>query len=227
MLREVGENIWCVDAVAGSPFHTPLRMTVVRFGEGRLLLHSPVRFDDAVAAEINGLGTVTDVVAPNCYHHLAVPRAMRHNPEARLWLAPGLGEKRPDLPPATTIDADAKADWSEALDYEVINGIPKFGEVVFFHGASKTLITTDFLLNVTSAEHLSARIALRLLGAYGRPGQNWMWRLNVRDRSAAQKSVARIFDWDFQRVIMAHGSIIENDAKETLGKLVRWLRPIY
>ena len=34
-----------------------------------------------------------------------------------------------------------------------------------------------------------------------------------RDRAAVKRALGRILDWDFERIILAHGNIIESNAK--------------
>jgi hypothetical protein len=34
------------------------------------------------------------------------------------------------------------------------------------------------------------------------------------DRTAARQSIARILRWDFERITLCHGSIVEEDAQE-------------
>src|SRR4029453_6571042 len=45
------------------PFTT--RMTVVRLMNGELFLHSPIKFDNRLANELQGLGTPRHLVSPN------------------------------------------------------------------------------------------------------------------------------------------------------------------
>jgi hypothetical protein len=45
------------------PFTT--RMTVARLSNGDLWLHSPIKFDEKLARELQGLGRVRHLVSPN------------------------------------------------------------------------------------------------------------------------------------------------------------------
>jgi hypothetical protein len=44
------------------------------------------------------------------------------------------------------------------------------------------------------------------------------YQLGWRDRKAARDSLRRILRWDFQRVILAHGDLIEADARQVVEK---------
>jgi len=40
------------------------------------------------------------------------------------------------------------------------------------------------------------------------------YQLGWKDKKAARKSLMRILDWDFTRIIISHGELIEENAKE-------------
>ena len=108
------------------------RMNIVRLGDGVLWVHSPTPVDDALAAEIAALGPVAYLVAPNCYHHLHVTPFLTRFPGAKVYGAPGLAQKRPDLPLAGTLDDGAAVPWAGVLDQIALGGAPKLGEVISF-----------------------------------------------------------------------------------------------
>src|SRR5215217_4793663 len=68
------------------PFTT--RMTVVRLSNGDLFLHSPIKFDDRLAKELHGLGTVRHLVSPNQFHYAHMGEWARAFPEAFSWASP-------------------------------------------------------------------------------------------------------------------------------------------
>lgn len=77
------------------PFQT--RMTIVRLESGKLWLHSPVAPSELIHRQVNEIGEVACVVAPNTLHHLSLGSWMREYPEAKLYGVEGLPEKRTDL----------------------------------------------------------------------------------------------------------------------------------
>jgi hypothetical protein len=48
-------------------------------------------------------------------------------------------------------------------------------------------------------------------------------RLMVRDRVAARMAAERILDWDFDRVIVAHGEVLERGGRDALRDALGWL----
>ena len=50
------------------------------------------------------------------------------------------------------------------------------------------------------------------------------YQLGWKDKTAARKSLKRILQWDFERIVIAHGDLIETDAKATA--LEAWRVPL-
>jgi hypothetical protein len=105
----------------------------------------------------------------------------------------------------------------------VFRAIPLLNEVVFFHRASRTLVLTDIAFNVRRADSWLTRAVLRLDGAYGRFGVSRIGRAVIRDRRAARAAIDRMLGWDFDRVIVAHGEVLERGGRDALREAFAWL----
>ncbi|MGJ7916223.1 DUF4336 domain-containing protein [Massilia sp. LXY-6] len=213
MLTPVAPNLWHMErcfTAAGLPVTS--RMTVVRFDDGRLWLHSPVRFGEAVADQLRSLGTVAWIVAPNRAHHLFAGHARRMFPEAALYGAPGLAAKRPDLAGLVELQDTVPPEWQHELGQVCIRGMPFVNEVVWFHKASATLIMTDVLQCWCGALDWRSAAYARLTGVRRRLDVPRTVRLVTRDRALAAGSARIILEWPFTRVITAHNAIVEQDA---------------
>jgi hypothetical protein len=66
-------------------------------------------------------------------------------------------------------------------------------------------------------------LVFRMVGAHRRLAQSRLLRLLVRDRAAAAASARRILAWDFERVVMAHGEIVDRDARARMTEALRWM----
>lgn len=214
MLRPLADGLWIVD----QPFsffgaRIGVRMTIIRLEDGRLWIHSPVPLSEELADAIDGLGVVSALIAPSLYHHLYVGAAARRWPSAAVYAAPGLAEKQRDLQGAEVLTDAPPELWRHQIDQHVIGGIPRVNEVVFFHRESKTLLVTDLLFHVLESDHWWTRTVLGLDQAYGGLKVSRLLRAWIEAPSAARASADRILQWDFQRVIMAHGSVLEADAR--------------
>ena len=122
-----------------------------------------------------------------------------------------------------TLLDDAPPAWAGQIDQLVFRAMPLLNEVVFFHRPSRTLILTDLAFNVHHPGSLAGRLLLQLDGVYRQFGLGWAERLLVRDRGAARAAIDRILRWDFERIVVAHGEVLERDGKETLRAAFAWL----
>lgn len=215
-LLEVADGLWCAehDLFTGG-LHFRTRMTVVRLGDGSLALISPIPIDDRLRAELDALGAVSELIAPNRLHHLFFGDAITAFPEAKTRAAPGLPEKRKDLAFDSVLGDEPHAAWESELDQALIAGIPALSEAVFLHRSSRTLIVTDLLFNIHECQGWLTKLVLKYVArAWQRPAQSRLVRFMTRDRGAARASVERVASWRFERLLMAHGRIIEGDARE-------------
>lgn len=223
-LEPVAPNLWCAwrpQRFYGLPVGT--RMTVICLHGGRLLLHSPVELDDELRAAIDAIGEVCYVVAPNKLHHLYAGKVAEHYPAARLWIAPGLETKRPDLRHEAILGDDAPVEWRDEVEQVFVAGRPFENEVVFFHRESRTLIVSDLAFNFGPSAAAPTRLVMRAIRSYGRLGPTTLDGLLVRDREAARASLRRILAWDFDRVIVAHGDVQQSGGHALLERGYRWL----
>lgn len=223
-MRELGEGIWTADRTLNLlGTRLPIRMTVIRLSSGGLWVHSPVKLDGPTREALDALGPVRHVVAPNRVHHLFVKPYFEAYPEARVFASPGLAEKRKDLPFHGTL-SDAPPDaWANEIAQALLGGIPYLQEVDFFHPPSRTLVLTDLVFHPEPTDHLPSRIFYAMTGTYGRFGPSRLVKLLIRDRAALRASIDRMLAWDFERIVMNHGAVIEKDGRARLRDAFAWL----
>ena len=191
------------------------RMTVLRI-DGDLLLHSPVAL---APAALEGLGRARWLLAPNTFHHLHAGPWIERGLTG--FAAPGLAEKRRDLAFAHTVDEPC-APFGEAVWLVPLRSLPLVGEVALLHRPSRTLVVTDLVFHLQPDAPWATRAAFRMLGAY--PG----CRATLLERALMKRSLARddlraLLALDFDRLIMAHGEIIETGGKDALRAAYTWL----
>jgi len=199
------------------------RMTVIRLPDGGLFLHSPVKLDDATRAALDPLGPVRWIVGPNKVHHFFLADYVRAYPDAQLVGAPGLPEKRRDLAFAHVLHDGAPLPFDAALRRRHVAGAPFMDEVVFLHPPSRTLVLTDLAFNLPPGARNEARLFHWLVGATGRFGPHRIVRFGIRDRSAARRALADVLDWDFDRVVVAHGEVLAAGGKEAVRNAFAFL----
>lgn len=194
----------------------PARMVVVRLSNGQLWVHSPIALTDSQANALEALGEVAYLVAPNRFHHLFLEAAREKFPSAKVHVSQAL-LKRSATPHDGVLGQPQPSDWQGVVQGIEVQGIPDLGESVFFHEPTGTLVLTDLLFNMRATRGWLTSLVLRAVGAYRRTAQSKLIRKMIQDPVAFQTSLNQILDLDFRRVIMAHGDILENGARDTLA----------
>ena len=230
-LKPLAPDIWTVDS---GPLHgaVPLRMTVIRLPDGGLLLHSPTTSTPALRAELDRIGPVRALLAPNPAHWLFAPEWQRTYPQAVTWAAPGLRARTPVRKAGMRIDHDlpggAPAGWAGVLDLVPVPGALGFTEIAVFHRPSRTLVLTDLVLNL-EPRRLPAilRPLVRLLGSMAPQGRApaHVRAIMRAGGEAAQHAAAQLVQLRPQRVVFAHGRMFDGDATAALQRSLSWLLP--
>jgi hypothetical protein len=217
-LSEIAPELW----VAEEPlrylgFEVGRRMAVIRLAGGGLLIHSPASLSAELRAELDQLGEVRFVVPASQLHgHLYMEQYRDAYPQVRLFAAPGLDRRRKDLHFDGVLSGVPEPEWRDVLDQVAFEGWRRLNEIEFFHPETRTLITGDLCLNF-------GRLITRL-AAQGRirrrlgPSTECRILGILRDRTAVRRSLERILDWDFERVLPGHGEIVHAGGRDAFQK---------
>jgi hypothetical protein len=204
------------------------RMTVLRLADGGLWIHSPGPMDEDTVAEIRALGPVRFIVSPGTFHYFHVPACQAAFPQARTFLAPGLEVKRPELRYDAILGDTAEAEWKGQLEQVALQGTRFISEVAFFHAETRTLILVDLLENIgdgTPGVDWVLRFWWKvILRMWNRPKPAPEYQFGWGDRAAVRRCLQRILEWDFERLIISHGDLIDRDARAILEQA--WSRPL-
>ena len=232
ILKPVAENLWVVDS---GPIHAaglslPVRMSVVRLGSGAIWLHSPTRFEARLLREIEALGPIRHLVAPNIAHWTFLKEWQQHCPEAETSAAPNLRQRAQVQAAGVRLDRDLgdapPVDWAGEIEQAVVPGGFGFREVAFLHRPSRTLILTDLVQNLEAGKlPLGTRLfatATGVLAPHGKPPAYLRLILRMRRREAAE-AVNRLIAWSPERVIFSHGSWFDSDGTRELRRAFAWL----
>jgi Domain of unknown function (DUF4336) len=205
------------------PFTT--RMTVVRLSNGDLFLHSPIRFDEGLAKELRGLGTVRHLVSPNQFHYAHIGEWARAFPDAISWASPGVRQRacarRAGIHFTRNLSASVPEEWRGEIDQLIFPG-GYFKEFVFFHRASRTVILTDTILNL-ELDKVSEpwRTAAKLTGMDHLYGQIFFgMRLPLLlQRQRAMAAIGRVCSRRPQLILLSHGRHFDSDADEVIRRI--------
>jgi hypothetical protein len=232
-LKLIAPDVWLVDGpeirfgYLGLELPFPTRMTVVRLAGGELFVHSPVAFSAELAAELEVLGPVRHLIAPNTLHYWWIPEWKVRFPDARVFAAPGLDRKaKRQIPIDFTLGVEAAPEWRGQLEQVTCSG-DVMNEVDFFHCASRTLILTDLIENFEPERiHSRAlRVLVRLAGAADPNGSaplDMRWSFH-RQRETLRVAVERMLAWQPERVVLAHGRWYSDNATAELRRAFHWV----
>jgi len=221
MLEYIPNQIWLKEypiRYAGTRFNS--RMAVIRLKSGGLMLHSPCEIDASTKAEIEALGKVEFIVAPGSYHYIHVPSAQAAFPEAETFICPGVERKMPELNFDWILGDRPDPRWEEDFEQVLVRGNRFIWEVAFNHISSRTLILVDVLENITDkTEGVNWLLKFwwkAVFRMWNNPKPAPEYQMGWKDKKAAANSLRRILDWDFERIILAHGDLVEENPKEVL-----------
>jgi hypothetical protein len=218
MLKPLASNLWVAEApLTMGGFEIGARMTVVRLPDGGLWLHSPIGLTPELRQALDHLGPVAHVLSPGSFHYLHVPELALAYPDAAVYAAPGSASKLAKCSPKLLTDALPQP-WAGTLEQLAFAGSRLYDEVVFFHPSGRTLIVTDLCFNIPAESSWYTRLVARAFGILGRPSASRSFFLTIRDRAAVRQSLERILAWDFDRIILSHGAIVETGGREAFRR---------
>jgi hypothetical protein len=201
-----------------------LRMTVIRLSDGKLWIHSPTELTDRLREEVRSLGQVGYIVAANNQHNLWASQWQEAAPEARLFVATRIPAKL-DLSEYALLDASLVNPWQEDLEHQFLGGVPIFDESVFLHKSSQSLMVTDLVQNHSDERQsgLAGFLQRFMLEPIGFKGicmaPPLKSRFMVKNRDVLSYCLRQVANWDFKRIIVTHGDIIEENAKHAFSEL--------
>ncbi len=199
------------------------RMTIVKLYDGKLWLHSPCKLDVNLKSQIDSIGEIAYIVAPGNFHHLHVADLQKQYPNAETFLCPGLEKKRAELKFDWILGNRPDPHWGSEFEQVVIQGTRIINEVAFFHLSTKTLILVDLLENIGDDYTHDAGLLLQfwwkaIFHMWNNPKAAPEYQLGWGDKAVVKKALDKILSWDFGRIILAHGNLIESNAKAVAAK---------
>ena len=191
----------------------PVRTSLIHLSNGASVLLSP--HPSLTAEEFQRMDGVTDIVAPNLFHHLGIKKAMTALPEAKLWGVKGFDQKRKDLQWQSFVTEDSWL-YNDELIAIPLEGMPKVNECLFIHKPSKTLFVTDLCFNILNSSGFGAWLIYSIFGTNKRFSTSKLLGRSITDKAAFQKSIEKLLTHDFDSIVPCHGSVVKSDAKAKL-----------
>ncbi len=218
-MEQIGENIWLLRfplSLLGTRIGR--NVTVIRLTSGELVIHSTAPFAAADIEAIATIGRPAWLVDATLFHDTFAKAGRAAFPDLLYYMPDGFPAV---LDGRTRSLGDPPAEWAGELEVLPLDGIPRVREHVFFHSSSRTLIVADLLFNIGTEATAWTRFFFRWLAGlkHGR-GMSHMFRMMIRDRAAFTASVRQMMQWDFERIVVAHGEIVKSNAKAVLREVL-------
>ena len=211
-------------SLAGLRFEA--RMAILRLDDGDLVVHSPGPIAPAVRERMRALGRVAVIVAPGNFHHLHVAACQRMFPDAETWICPGVERRQRGLRVDGVLGARLPGPMQAGFAQALVQG-RLMAEVPLLHRRTRTLLLVDLVErfgDATPGVDPRLRACWKLLGMWNRPAMAPEYRIaGWKDRAAARAALERVLEWDFERVVIAHGEPIGRDARTILRTAWRTL----
>jgi hypothetical protein len=223
-LTPFAEGIWVDTApVRFLGMQLTTTMTVLRLGDGNLLLYSPVALTQARQSAIEALGPVAHLYAPNLFHHRWIGEWAAAFPSALLHAPVGLAKKRGDLRIDRIHNAAREPAFAGVLEELPIDGF-RLEESVVVYRPARTLVVADLVHNVGRPQHRWTNFYSRTMGFYDRVALSRMIRCTAfSDRAAARRSLDELLALPFDRLIVGHGAPLAAGGRKALAAAYSWL----
>jgi hypothetical protein len=224
-IRFLDDDLWIVDGVIQMPpGPLPRRMTIARLASSDLVIFSAIALDDAGLNEVEKLGRPAFLVVPNAFHRQDAAFWKLRYPHMKVVAPEGA---RSAVEEVVHVD-DTSGEFGDAgVRFVPVPGTKGESALVVDHKSSVTLVVNDLIGNVQDARGLM-KLALTLMGFAGRrPKVPRAFKSRAVDDP---QMVARQFrEWaslpGLSRIIMSHGTIIEEGAAQLLMQLADKLSP--
>jgi hypothetical protein len=219
-LTAVEDNILTVIGRIRMPLaDLPRRMTVVRLGDGRLVVYSAIALDEVSMRRLEAFGRPAFLIVPNDHHRLDAGIWKTRYPQMTVLAPEGARDKVAKIVP---VDATA-ADFGDPTVRLITVPGTGAGELALEMAGPNgtTIVVNDIIGNIRDASGIGGWF-LRLMRFAGdaphvpRPVKAAM----VSDKHALAAQLRR---WaglpSLKRILVSHGSAIEQDPRGALNAL--------
>ncbi|KAI8590323.1 hypothetical protein BDZ88DRAFT_414930 [Geranomyces variabilis] len=212
-----------------------IRMTSVKLANNDIVLISPTPLDQATEDGIKALGgTVKYLICPNVVHHLFIEDYKRKWPDAKVIGVKGLPQKHKSI----SFDGVMGVDDPKTTVYGFENdlayrhfGASRNQDTAYFHKDTKTLIQADLMFNLPPTEQYPGGgnfgFLTRFVHGFLKPETathkfftKYAMSSDSRQMTEDVKFVAD--NWKIERIVPAHGNIIENGGEKAFREAYAW-----
>lgn len=205
------------------------RSTAVKLSNGSVWVVASTPLSPETKKTVEALGPVQYIMAADVDHHFFLTEWVNAYPDAKVIGMEGLPEKKKaekwNFTGVYGVDApETTYGFEDDIQACYFSGFSK-KDVAWLHVKSKTLIVADLIFNLPANEQYSKSKSSPKPAFFFpkfEPGnefhQKFVWN-EGKNKEAMKKDAATVKEWDFERIIMCHGDVIDTDAKQVWEKV--------
>jgi hypothetical protein len=225
-MQQLGNDIWVVRKEFRAALFGNIGgcSTIIRYASNDLMIISPVRFSDQDVTDIQRLGKVRYLLAPNALHHLYIKTAQAQFPDSKIGGPIEVESKRADIDFDVVLNEESMLTWEPTVSLIRIKATkPLYGEMVFFHHPSRTLVVTDLMFNVQHPGSWFNQLAMKLNGADRKFTMSRLGKL-AYEKTSLREALLKIYSLTPENVIVAHGEPVLGEATPKIKESFSWLQ---
>jgi hypothetical protein len=195
------------------------RMTVVRLQDGRLVVYSAIALGAAEMSKLEAFGIPAYLIVPNGLHRMDVKPWKDRYPTIVVVSPAGARAKVEEI---VRVDASTVTFSDPSVRFLAVDGTDEREAALSVETeCGTTLIVNDLIFNLANREGLLGWL-FKAIGLTGdKPHIAPLVRLRlVRDKRALR---AQLESWsrlpNLERIILAHGNIIDSDPRSVLVRI--------
>lgn len=223
-IERLSDNLWWVwGSLPGMSLKRS--MTIVRFSDGRLLLHNAVALEDSTMKELEALGTPAFLIVPSHNHRLDALLFKQRYPALRVFTPSG---SRAKVAPIVEVDGAYEDFPSDpCVRFETLPALKTVeGVMIVTSPDGVSLVFNDAVFNMDRKRDPLGFFFTTLLGSAPGPRVSRLAKLLlVGDKPAFRRDLLRYAQMpDLVRLIVAHEKVAHGaDAAGSLRKAAQYV----
>jgi hypothetical protein len=225
-LEQLADNLFRVEgAVPGMSLRRV--MTVVRRGDGSVLVHNPIALDDTRRQQLEALGALAVIVTPSAVHRLDTPAFKSRYPGAAVFCPSGARHK---VAQVVSVDGSYE-DYADdgVVRFEMLDGLAGAeGAMIVQSSDGASVVLNDVVMNMDTRKDVLGYLFTTLLGSAPGPRVSRLakWAL-VKDQGALRAHLERLAALpDLTRLIVSHDKLASGaEAAAALREAASYLAP--
>lgn len=226
---ELFPDIFVVEGTFRSFFGVtfPLRTTILRSpNSDSLVVYSPF---PPSAVNLSSLGSVIAIIAPNPFHDTFAHEFAAAHPNATLYASPAMRTGKSWGEQVTELEKVI----CEGIRMRCLTAFKGMQEVVLYHEVSKCLVVGDTCFNFTDPVLYEmgwgGRMFVKIMKGDRKCDVSVLVKMMMRGgcKHGKEEMNKMITEWDWDKVVMSHGEIIEKSGKEAFQSgIFAWVKSV-